>query len=268
MHLLCPAEHDALPSRESVAGGAAGAPARAVSTHTHSDADAKPDTAAALDTARTHRLRLVGELHEPRPLLDDRTARRSDVPYPPSSRPVALPPLRPPARPLAISPANANIRRLSAGRIPPALIHSPPPVAPDPAGLADPASATDVGPAMGVPIRDAADPRWVLAVRTAESLVGVVLTPEKRERLVHLGKILGLSPFDANLVIAIVQDQARRGFAPAYCPTAGEPQLRLVPLPHRELSEADARGRRILIISLIIAVAIGIELIVLKWIFS
>ena len=119
-----------------------------------------------------------------------------------------------------------------------------------------------------MPIRDAADPRWVLAVRTAESLVGTVLRPEKRERLVHLGKILGMSPFDANLVIAIVQDQARRGFAPSYCPTAGEPQLRLVPLPHRELSEADARGRRILIISLTIAVLIAVELIVLKWIFS
>jgi hypothetical protein len=88
-----------------------------------------------------------------------------------------------------------------------------------------------ITPAEHGAITDTADPRWVLAVRTAEALEGAILPPEKRERLIRLGRVMGLSPFDAALVIAIVQDQARRGYAPAYCPTAGESQLRMVPRP-------------------------------------
>lgn len=98
---------------------------------------------------------------------------------------------------------------------------------------ADQVVKPEITPQQHAPITDTADPRWVLAVRTAEMLQGTVLPPAARERLLHVGKILGLTPFDANLVLAIVQDQARRGHAPAYCPTAGEPQLRMVPLPAR-----------------------------------
>lgn len=75
------------------------------------------------------------------------------------------------------------------------------------------------------------DPRWVLALRVAEQLQGTVLSPESRERLIRTGKTMGLTPFDANLVIAIIQDQARRGFAPERCASAGAPMLRMVPLP-------------------------------------
>lgn len=117
-------------------------------------------------------------------------------------------------------------------------------------------------------ITDPTDPRWVLALRTAESLQGTILGPEKRDRLVKIGKMMGLTAFDANLVIAIVQDQARRGYAPEYCPTAGEPQLAMVPLPRKELSDVEARTRRIGIICGVISVLVGIELVVLKWIFS
>ena len=124
------------------------------------------------------------------------------------------------------------------------------------------------GPTMGAPIKEATDPRWVLALRTSELLEGAVLPPEKREKLVRLGKVMGLTAFDANLVIAIVQDQARRGYAPEFCPAAGEAQLRMVPLPRRERSETDTRLHRMLVISLVIATLIGVELIVLKWIFS
>ncbi len=95
---------------------------------------------------------------------------------------------------------------------------------------------------MGRAIAGAGDPRWVLAVRCAEALQGAVLPPEKRQRLVDLGKRLGLSPFDANLVIAIVQDQARRGYAPELCPSQGEAQLRMVPLPG--YTDADGARRR------------------------
>lgn len=86
-------------------------------------------------------------------------------------------------------------------------------------------------PTMGASIEGATDPRWVLAVRTADVLEGQVLRPERRERLMKLGKMLGLSPFDCNLIMAIVQDQARRGYAPNHCPTAGAAQLTMVPLP-------------------------------------
>ncbi len=71
----------------------------------------------------------------------------------------------------------------------------------------------------------ATDPRWVLAIRVSERLEGTLLNPEQRERLVRLGTILGLTPFDANLIIAIVQDRARRGIPPAHCPAAAADQL-------------------------------------------
>jgi len=58
------------------------------------------------------------------------------------------------------------------------------------------------------------DMRWVFATRVASSLEGGragILRPEVRERLLVQGQRLGLRPFDANLVIAIVQDAARTG---------------------------------------------------------
>lgn len=116
----------------------------------------------------------------------------------------------------------------------------------------------------GVPIAGTADPRWVLAVRVAEQLQGSALPPAKRDRLVRLGKMFGLTAFDANLIIAIVQDQARRGYAPAYCPTAGEPQLRMVPPP---APQRWMTGQRTLLIAGLIAGFIALELIALSWVF-
>ena len=58
------------------------------------------------------------------------------------------------------------------------------------------------------------DARLVMAARVAESLQGgraAVLRPEKRMNLLRLATRLGIRPFDANLIIAIVQDSARRG---------------------------------------------------------
>jgi hypothetical protein len=70
----------------------------------------------------------------------------------------------------------------------------------------------------------ATDARWVLAVRTASLLEGgraAVLAPERRRRLLALASQLGLRPFDANLVIAIVQDGARSGEGPLGHDVAG-----------------------------------------------
>ena len=58
---------------------------------------------------------------------------------------------------------------------------------------------------------DARDPRWILAMQTKARLQGATLTPERREVLMQRGTQLGLRPFETNLIIAIVQDQARQG---------------------------------------------------------
>jgi hypothetical protein len=63
----------------------------------------------------------------------------------------------------------------------------------------------------------ALDARWVFAVQVAKEieLSGApragVLAPERRRNLVSLATRLGLRQFDANLVIAIVQDGCRTG---------------------------------------------------------
>lgn len=122
----------------------------------------------------------------------------------------------------------------------------------------------DLSP-IGQPITAATDPRWVLALRTAESLQGSVLPPEKRQKLIRLGKVMGMTAFDANLVIAIIQDQARRGYAADYCPTAGEPQLQMVPLPRLTSVIHNFAGRRALMLACAIATVLAAEIIFFKW---
>jgi hypothetical protein len=68
-----------------------------------------------------------------------------------------------------------------------------------------------VRPPMSRPAISATDPRWVLAMRVSEAMEGAVLEPSRRDRLIRLGRVMGLNAFESNLVIAIVQDQARRG---------------------------------------------------------
>ena len=72
------------------------------------------------------------------------------------------------------------------------------------------------------PIDGATDPRWVLAVSTAQLMEGDVLPPHKREVLMVQGKSMGLSPFDCSLILATIQDRARRGIALDECPAASE----------------------------------------------
>ena len=111
----------------------------------------------------------------------------------------------------------------------------------------------------------------MLAIRVAEALEGPILRPEKRQRVLRLGKMLGLSPFDSNLVIAIMQDQARRGVMPQRCPAAGERQLALVPLPdeHRPPSMQSRRRRtqRTLTIAASITTFLAAELFLVWWLF-
>jgi hypothetical protein len=60
---------------------------------------------------------------------------------------------------------------------------------------------------------DPTDPRWALAMRTRTQLQGGLLMPEGRRRVMRTASILGIRPFEANMIIALVQDQARRGVA-------------------------------------------------------
>lgn len=80
------------------------------------------------------------------------------------------------------------------------------------------------------------DMRWVFATRVASSLEGGragILRPEIRERLLGQGQRLGLRPFDANLVIAIVQDAARTGSHPLDPEISG--RLKLIRDPRRDV---------------------------------
>ncbi len=117
----------------------------------------------------------------------------------------------------------------------------------------------------GTPLSGATDPRWVLAVRTAEQLEGTLLPPEKRQNLIRLGRVMGLNPFDCNLVIAIVQDQARRGHAAEYCAAASEQQLQMVPVPRHASILARLRQRPGLIVGGIIVAMLLIEFSLLRW---
>ena len=58
---------------------------------------------------------------------------------------------------------------------------------------------------------DPADPRWALAVRAYSQLDGSSLTFDRRQNLMRTARQLGVRPFDANIIVAIVQDHARRG---------------------------------------------------------
>jgi hypothetical protein len=71
------------------------------------------------------------------------------------------------------------------------------------------------------------DPRWVLAARAYSQLQGVTLSPERRDRVMRTAETLGIRPFDASVIIAIVQDQARRRQPLG----AAQPMLELIDRP-------------------------------------
>ncbi|MEX2219725.1 MAG: hypothetical protein WD749_13310 [Phycisphaerales bacterium] len=109
------------------------------------------------------------------------------------------------------------------------------------------------------------DARWVLAVRTSQLLDGgraAILRPDHRRKLVSMAVGLGLRPFDANLVIAIVQDSARSGL-----PVLGrmtEDRLVLVPAA-REAAASSTRDQAIRLLA--VAAGIGMAMLggVLMW---
>jgi hypothetical protein len=76
------------------------------------------------------------------------------------------------------------------------------------------------------------DGRWIMALRVAQALEGgtaAILRPDRRDELLKGALALGLRPFDANLVIAIVQDGRRHGLGGLTVDV--EERLRLLPAP-------------------------------------
>jgi hypothetical protein len=106
------------------------------------------------------------------------------------------------------------------------------------------------------------DARWVLALRVAQHLDGgtaAILTFEKRARLLAIARRLGLRPFDAGLVIAIVQDAARTGRPLG--PGVVE-RLWMVGGAGEGAGSHDRREARVLAASLVAAVALAALIVV------
>lgn len=77
------------------------------------------------------------------------------------------------------------------------------------------------------------DARRIIAQRVAENIDGGragILVPERRQALVATAQRLGMRTFDANLIIAIVQDRFRRGLLGASGAGSDE-RLELVTAP-------------------------------------
>jgi hypothetical protein len=108
------------------------------------------------------------------------------------------------------------------------------------------------------PITGPTDPRWVLAIKTAHSLQGRSLRAIKRAHLLRLGKRLGLPYLASNRIITIILQQAQQGFAPKYCPLAGQAMLSQIPLPGAY--EQDPRQWRLIHTVFLIAALLAIEI--------
>jgi hypothetical protein len=106
---------------------------------------------------------------------------------------------------------------------------------------------------------DPTDPRWVLAVRTASQIEGGVLTPERRERVMRTADQLGVRPFDAGIIIAMVQDRVRRGGGLGDLP----PQLGLLSNPVRPPRRLRLPAWARFAIALVVAT--GINLLLIRW---
>lgn len=112
----------------------------------------------------------------------------------------------------------------------------------------------------------ATDARWVVAVRAAEALEGgrlAMLRPEKRRHISTLATRLGLRPFDANLIMAIVQDSARAGAAGGALGVETAERLRLV----REAEGRTREGRSAGVL-LLCAVLLGLAMaaVAVRWV--
>ncbi|MCA9310779.1 MAG: hypothetical protein KDA21_06205 [Phycisphaerales bacterium] len=111
------------------------------------------------------------------------------------------------------------------------------------------------------------DARLIMAARVAESLQGgkaALLRPERRLNLLRMATRLGIRPFDANLIIAIVQDSARRGESLDDVQAQG----RLSPIPHPALAARRRHSRRFWTRVRTVVAAVCIAAMALVWLIN
>ncbi|GJQ29358.1 MAG: hypothetical protein HBSAPP03_12420 [Phycisphaerae bacterium] len=100
---------------------------------------------------------------------------------------------------------------------------------------------------------DPDDARWIVASDAARAIEGgrsAILRPESRRRLIASARARGLREFEANLIIAIVQDAARRGHS--------EPEDSLLAMIPRGESPEATTGRMLAAVVLGAAVFVAL----------
>lgn len=111
------------------------------------------------------------------------------------------------------------------------------------------------------------DLRMVFAVNVARSLQGgraAILTPERRRGLVTAAETMGLKPFAANLVIAMVQHAAREGEDVSSGAVAG-----VLPLVRAgRAGPAERRGPSFGVLFGITGVVAAALFVAMRWLFS
>jgi len=108
----------------------------------------------------------------------------------------------------------------------------------------------------------AIDARWVFAVQVAQSIEGgraAILPPDRRHKLATLARGMGLRPFDASLIIAVVQDGIRSGEGGL----SREVEARLAFIRGAEASSRT--GWTTAIILLTAAIAVGVFCVLARW---
>ncbi len=108
---------------------------------------------------------------------------------------------------------------------------------------------------------DPNDARWRLATETQQALQGAVLAYEDRRALLALAHRLGIRAFDANLILAIVQDRARRGESLQ----SAAPTIAVLPRPTSAASSAMPSSVTLLWVAAI-AIAMLVDSILIAWI--
>lgn len=110
----------------------------------------------------------------------------------------------------------------------------------------------------------AGDVRRMFALRASQMLEGgraAIMPPESRRMLVGDARRFGLRAFEANLIIAVVQDSTRRGESPVSAAAVGVLDVIPVGMPRRE--QRQLLVQRIIVASL---VAVGLLSVLIRWV--
>lgn len=111
------------------------------------------------------------------------------------------------------------------------------------------------------------DARWVMALDVWNTIEGgraAMIAPSKRRELIAAGVARGMREFDANLVIAIVQDAARRGEMPPIDPAGSVISASLAMLkPARK-----PLSRRLVALAGTVLLALSFFAILVAWLLS